>query len=181
MTRPRAALVAFALLPAFSACGSSDDSRGASELGVEAGAPAATAPDGGIAQVAFERFDGTTGSFAEYSGRPVVVNFFASWCAPCVRELPDIEQVHQALGAEVAFVGVSVNERAEDGLELAERTGITFDVVRDPRSETLRALGGAAMPTTALVDASGRVVDVRSLPYKSAEELEAKVREKLLP
>jgi thiol-disulfide isomerase/thioredoxin len=180
MTRPCAALVALALAVLSVSCGSGNagPSAGTAPL-ADTRAPVATAPEGVVSQVGFERFDGSAATLAEYAGRPLVVNFFARWCAPCVRELPDIERFHQTFGDQVAVLGVSVNERAEDGRELADATGVTFDIGRDPRGEMLKALGGAAMPTTALIDPSGRVVDVRSLPY-TAEELEDAVREKLL-
>src|SRR5262245_22012921 len=66
-------------------------------------------------------------AFADYAGRPVVVNFFASTCAPCVEEMPAFEEVNEAAGGEVAFVGVAVNDRVEDALALAEETGVTWD------------------------------------------------------
>ena len=63
----------------------------------------------------FERFDGTKGTFADYRGTPLVVNFFASWCTPCVREMPDLQQVHSELGSKVAFLGINNQDRAADG------------------------------------------------------------------
>ncbi len=177
MTRLRATLVAStillgAVLPV--ACTSSDDDGATTSATL-----AASAPDGTVGQVAFEHFDGSDGTFAEFAGKPTIVNFFAAWCTPCVRELPAVEQVHQTLGDQVNVVGVSVNERAEDALDLMARTGVTFTVVRDPNLTAVAALGGVGMPTTALLDATGKVVDVRTGTYE-ADELEAEVREKLL-
>ncbi len=105
----------------------------------------------------FEEFDGTQRALAEYDGRPLVLNFFASWCPPCVREMPAIEAVHRTLGDDVAFLGLAVNETAEDSQALVEETGITYDTARDPRAEILQALGGVVMPTTFLID-GGEVV-----------------------
>jgi thiol-disulfide isomerase/thioredoxin len=186
MTRPRAAIVAFGLVVAgaLAACGGGSGTGAAATEGPGAAppetAPRPTAPAGTVGDVAFERFDGSPASLAEYAGRPLVVNFFAAWCAPCVRELPAVEEVHQALGDQVTVLGLSVSERAEDGRRLADQTGLTFDLGRDPRSEALKAVGGAAMPTTVFVDAEGHVVHARSLPYDDAAQLEADVREHLL-
>lgn len=185
MTRPRAALVAFGLVAAGALAGCGGD--GGPEAAVQGPAtgplvtaPSPTAPAGTVGEVTFERFDGSPATLAEYADRPLVVNFFAAWCAPCVRELPIVEAVHQALGDQVTFLGISVNERVEDGRRIAEQTGLTFDLGRDPRSEMLKAVGGAAMPTTVFVDATGRVVHARTLPYEDVASLGADVREHLL-
>ena len=101
-------------------------------------------------------------ALADLAGRPAVVNFFASWCAPCVSEMPAFEEVKAAVGAEVAFVGVDVQDRIEDGEALVERTGITWEVARDPDGELVRAVGGVGMPTTVLLDAAGAIVELRT-------------------
>lgn len=107
-------------------------------------------------------FDDDEGSVADYAGTPLVVNFFASWCVPCVRELPGFEQVHQDLGEQVAFLGLNVQDSVTRGQELVDRTGITFDLGRDPDGSLLAQFGGVAMPTTVLVDADGTIVRVLS-------------------
>jgi thiol-disulfide isomerase/thioredoxin len=111
---------------------------------------------------AFERFDGTEATFADYLGTPVVVNFFASWCAPCVREMPDFQAVHEELGDQVAFLGMNNQDRAADGEAIAERTGVTYDLARDPDGDFLSAFGGIVMPTTVFIDADGTVVEVHN-------------------
>lgn len=97
-------------------------------------------------------------ALAGYRGRPLVVNFFASTCAPCVREMPALESVHQAAGDEVSFVGVAVNDRPDDALELAGQTGVTYDLASDPQGEFFTACGATLLPTTLVLDADGEVV-----------------------
>ena len=139
-----------------------------------------TEPSGDPApDITFERFDGSQGTLADYAGTPLVVNFFASWCAPCRQEMPDFEEVHQALGDDVAFLGFNVGDTREDGQRLVEETGITWDLARDPDQGILAEFGGLAMPTTVLINADGRVVDVHG-GILAKSSLEEKIRTELL-
>jgi cytochrome c biogenesis protein CcmG/thiol:disulfide interchange protein DsbE len=104
--------------------------------------------------------DGSVLRFESLKGTPVVVNFFASWCAPCLRELPDLVTVAGEREATVRFVGVNVQDSGDTGVELARRSGVTYPIARDPDGELLRAFGGTQMPTTVLLRADGTVADV---------------------
>lgn len=95
---------------------------------------------------------------ASLRGRPVVVNFWASSCGPCVREMPALEAAHQELGDEVAFVGIAVADRVEEALGLAEETGVTYPLVADPTGEVFAASGFTFLPATVVLDADGAVV-----------------------
>jgi len=118
------------------------------------------APDGtNLSELTFDRFDGGTGTLAEYEGTPLVVNFFASWCPPCVREMPDFQEVFEDLDGQVAFLGLSQDQSRKAALNLVERTGVTYDVGWDPDLEVYEATGSIAMPTTAFVSPSGELVD----------------------
>jgi thiol-disulfide isomerase/thioredoxin len=106
---------------------------------------------------------------------PVVVNFFGSWCEPCVEEMPAFERVHQAFGGQVTFLGMSNRERSpEDALAIVESTGVTYPTFDDPDASALTYFGGLGMPTTVFIDAAGNVVDVHSGPLTEAA-LQAKI------
>lgn len=124
----------------------------------------------------FTTFDGVERNTAAYLGRPLVLNLFAEWCAPCRAELPAFEAVFQENAGEVAFLGISSEESAEDGQLLVDDTGITFDVGRDPEGDMFVLFGGTGMPTTAFIDAQGTVREVHSGAL-TAEELRERIAE----
>ena len=132
----------------------------------------------------FERFDGGTltggsGSLADYIGRPTVVNFFASWCVPCIKEMPAFEAVHQDIGDRVAFVGVNTTEQPESGTRIIQQTGVTYDILRDPDGILGRRIDLLNMPATLFVDANGTIVRVHTGELSQAE-LEQIIRDDLL-
>jgi thiol-disulfide isomerase/thioredoxin len=98
--------------------------------------------------------------YARYADRPLIINFFASWCPSCIAEMPDFERVHAALGGRVAFLGVSQGDAADASIDLARETGITYDTAIDQRGEFFRAIGGIGMPTTIFVRPGGQIADV---------------------
>lgn len=93
-----------------------------------------------------------------WRGTPTVVNFWATWCAFCVEEMPDFETVHADLGDSIRFVGVDREDRVAEAVELARRTGVTYTLVEDPDGAFFRAVEGRGMPTTLFVDADGTIV-----------------------
>lgn len=108
----------------------------------------------------FALLEGGSMSLADLRGTPVVVNFFASWCVPCVEEMPAFETVHQQLGDEVAFVGIALQESAEASRSIVEETGVTYTIGRDPSGALFEAFDGVNMPSTFVLDADGVVVGV---------------------
>ena len=143
-----------------------DDGDGAATpatIELEPAAPTGEAPS-------FTTFDGEVVALSSLAGRPVVVNFFASTCSPCIKEMPAFDAVFREVGDEVAFLGLAVQDRPEAALELVEDTGVTYPTALDPEGSVINALGGTLLPTTALLDAEGRLVATH-LGALDAEEL----------
>ena len=136
--------------------------------------PSPDASDGtDLSDLTFDLFDGSTGTLADYEGTPLVVNFFASWCPPCVGEMPEFQEVFERLDGRVAFLGLSQDQSPQDALALVETTGVTYDVGWDLDLEVYGATGSIAMPTTAFVSPSGELLDTfaGALDTESLSEL----------
>lgn len=108
----------------------------------------------------FALFDGGTTSFAEFEGKPLVVNFWASWCPACVNELPEFQEVHQRVGDEVTFLGVANRDPRDASEALASEVGLTYALADDPKGDLFRSLDLIAMPSTLFVSPDGEVVEV---------------------
>ncbi len=127
----------------------------------------------------FELLNGGSGTFDTHRGKPLVVNFFASWCTPCLAELPGFERVGQDLQGQVGFLGVNLKDGVRAGRRVVDQTGITYTVARDPDGKLFQSFGAVAMPTTVFIDADGNVVDVNSGEL-SAGELRDRIDKVLL-
>lgn len=103
---------------------------------------------------------GGTVDYASYDDRPLVINFFASWCPNCIAEMPDFERVHQRLGDRVAFLGISQSDPTQASIDLARETGITYDTAIDQQGAFFNALGAYGMPTTVFVRPGGEIAEI---------------------
>ena len=106
----------------------------------------------------FTTFDGEQTSLADFIGEPLVVNFWASWCPPCIAEMPEFEQVHLERRDEVRFIGLNTQDDRELALQLVDVTGVTYDLGRDPDGTLFHAFEVIAMPSTYFVNSAGAIV-----------------------
>ncbi len=102
--------------------------------------------------------EGEPASLRQFQGRPVVLNFFASWCTPCRLEMPDFERVHQQLADAVHFVGLNLQEDAGQARDVVDDTGVTYTVGLDRAGAVYRGYNGITMPMTVFLDAKGAAV-----------------------
>jgi len=131
---------------------------------------------GSSADLDFTTFEGVSANLSEYAGQPLVINFFARTCPACVSEMPEFEEVFQAFGGDVAFLGASTDPRIEDAQILVDETGVTYDLAWDPDAELFAHFGGFVMPTTVFIDAEGVVRETWS-GVLTAEDLTSKIEE----
>lgn len=106
--------------------------------------------------LALTLLDGRTLGPQNYRGRPMVVNFFASWCLPCAQEMPAIEAISREFGPKgVVFVGVAINDVESKVRQFVARHGMTFPAGLDVDSSIQKAFGLYGVPTTYFVDRHG--------------------------
>ena len=106
--------------------------------------------------------DGNEIKLSDMLGKPVVLNFWASWCPPCVSEMPEFDKVFQDLGGAVQFMMVdavgSRGETREDGASFVAKEGFAFPVFFDIKQDAATEYGIRAFPTSIFIDAEGYVV-----------------------
>ncbi len=124
--------------------------------------PADDVPTGDPLEIAFTFPDGEEATLAATLEGPAVVNFFASWCTPCRREMPAFQEVSAELDGRVQFFGLAMQDRLEDAEAFVDDTGVTYPWARDARGDILGAAGGVQMPTTMFVTADGEVASVHA-------------------
>jgi peroxiredoxin len=116
-------------------------------------APRAPAPD-----FTLRRMDGANLRLQEQRGQVVLVNFWATWCAPCRQEMPHLSRLYEKYrNSGFVLLGVNVDDNARKAAELATSLGLPFPVLFDTDKAVSRVYDMNAMPATLLIDREGRV------------------------
>ncbi|MXZ15793.1 MAG: TlpA family protein disulfide reductase [Acidimicrobiales bacterium] len=115
----------------------------------------------GVHALGFVTLEEQPAAFAGYEGCPLIVNFFASWCVPCVTEMPDFERFWNDHGTQVAVLGLAANDRLEDAIATVADRGVTYPTGLD-EGELFIDFGGLGMPTTVFVSPEGQILETHS-------------------
>ena len=99
---------------------------------------------------------------SDYFGKPIVLNFWASWCGPCKSEMPDFDEAYLAQGEEIQFLMVNMTDGSRETLDTAKSfvadSGYSFPVVFDVNQEAAMTYAVSSLPTTFFIGADGSMV-----------------------
>lgn len=105
---------------------------------------------------------GETVKLSDFVGKPIVINFWASWCPPCKSEMPEFNKVYEELGEDVTFMMVNLTDGARETKKKAEeyvaKEGFTFPVYFDTEQEAASLYPVSSIPTTFFIDAEGYII-----------------------
>jgi cytochrome c biogenesis protein CcmG/thiol:disulfide interchange protein DsbE len=128
-----------------------------------------------IPDFSLKSLDGQKVSKASLKGEPVVLNFFASWCANCRAEIPALKQVAAGARVKAKVVGIALDETGVETVRpFVEGQGINYQVLMGDQ-ETFQQFNGVAIPYTLVLDRSQRIVKIYR-GHADREELEAALR-----
>ncbi|QPA32722.1 TlpA disulfide reductase family protein [Thermaerobacillus caldiproteolyticus] len=134
-----------------------------------------TAPD-----FALKTIDGQSIHLSDFRGKPVIVNFWTTWCPPCREEMPAMQKFYQEYKNEVQLLAVHLTSQDErQKVEpFIQKYGITFPVVLDEKGKILKLYNIQTLPTSYLIDSNGviRKKIVGPMTYKQMVEITAKLR-----
>lgn len=98
---------------------------------------------------------------SEFIGQVVLINFWATWCSPCRKELPLLNELHERYNrAGFVLIGINIDQDLDKAREFANSLGIKFPILFDPVNEVSKSYGLSAMPTTIIIDRSGKTARV---------------------
>jgi peroxiredoxin len=129
-------------------------------------------------EIELSDLDGKVVKLGDLKGKVVLVDFWASWCAPCREELPVLEALHKKYAADgLVIVGVNADSERDNMTKFLRRTRLSFRVVHDAERKVAGRYGPSKMPSSYLVDRSGLVRYVHA-GYKAsdADQLESEIK-----
>ena len=107
-----------------------------------------------------ELIDGTSITLSELQGKPVIINFWATWCGPCVKEMPAFERLKDDFGDKIGIIAVNCGDDAGTVKDFVEENGYTFPVVLDEEYSISMLYPTNSIPYTVVVDAEGKVTHI---------------------
>lgn len=137
-----------------------------------------SAPDFQLASL-----DGQTMALSDFRGRPVLINFWASWCGPCRYEMPFLQRLHEDkewADKGLVILAIDIGEDPETVREFVANYRLSFTVLLDTEQEVALAYNVRGIPTTFLIDEDGIIRDIKMGAFASKAEIEGRLS-KIIP
>lgn len=134
---------------------------------------ASAAPD-----ITMEDANGNEVKLSDFRGKPVILNFWTSWCDYCKSEMPIFESAYQQYGSQIQFVmlnAVQSERSSEDGRDFIQSSNYTFPVFYDTQGNAMTAYGLRGFPATVFIDAEGNIVS-RNIGAINEEKLNENIQ-----
>ena len=106
--------------------------------------------------------EGNEVTLASFFGKPIILNFWASWCGPCKMEMPEIQKFYDKYGQEIHFLLVSVDDSLDAAKTFISDSGYTFPVYFDTNMECAYGYGVSGIPMTFFIDKEGNLISGKS-------------------
>ncbi len=99
--------------------------------------------------------DGNVRHLSDFRGKVVLINFWATWCAPCRKEFPELVETYDTQKSEIVVVGINMQENSDRVREFAEEFGADFPILIDPKAEAAEAYRLLGLPSSYFIDQQG--------------------------
>ena len=125
-----------------------------------AGTPGEVPIGGYLREATLQGFSGNTKKFSDYRGKPLIINVWASWCAPCRAEMGSLDGLARRYGGkQLNVIGISTDDDGNAAAAFIRRSNVSFVNYLDSKVFLENMLGANTIPLTVLVDANGRVLE----------------------
>jgi len=125
-----------------------------------------------------ELLDGETAKLSDYRGKTVLINFWATWCGPCVNEMPDIQELSEAYADDLIVVAINCSEKKDKVENFIEKTGYNFIIGLDETGDIQKKYPSQGIPYTIIINPEGIITNIR-LGSGSFSDYEKYVKETL--
>lgn len=122
----------------------------------------------------FQTPEGQPSSLSDFQGKPVLVNFWATWCSPCVREMPYLQQIYEERqGKGLVLLGINIQESPSQVTEFMQARGLSFPVLLDTEGEATQRYNIQYIPSTFFIDKDGIIQEIKIGSFQSKAEIES--------